>query len=167
MIDTSEPFVLIGTSLGGLVVIELSQIVSPHKIILIASVKSRDELPLFIRAMKFLHLHRLIPGSFYKKMNGLMIKRLGDRGDAEAARVIREMMETANPAFIEWAIDAAIHWQSPQNIPNNIIHIHGSADRLFPIRNIKGALVVEKGSHIMNITKSTGVNGLILRALAD
>jgi pimeloyl-ACP methyl ester carboxylesterase len=165
LIDTSQPFILIGTSLGGMVAIELTQLLKPEKVILMASIKSLDEMPVLFRSMKYLRLHRLIPGSFYKKMNSLMIKRLDGRGDAEAARVIRSMMETTQPEFIDWAINAVVNWNPPKNIPVQVIHLHGTADQLFPISKIKNVIAVKNGSHVMNITKSEEVNALLLEAV--
>ena len=80
-IDTSQPYILIGTSLGGIISMELSRILSPHKIILIASIKNRSEMPLLFRSMKYLKLHRVLSGNTIKKFNKLMIKRLDRRND--------------------------------------------------------------------------------------
>jgi surfactin synthase thioesterase subunit len=41
MIDTSKPFVIWGTSMGGMVAIELCKHVKPQKLILISTVKTR------------------------------------------------------------------------------------------------------------------------------
>src|ERR1043165_2390839 len=102
--DTSSPFVLIGTSLGGIVSMEMSRFLKPEKIILMASVKTRDEMPLFIRSMKYLKLHRIISGHRFKKFNTLMVKRLDSRRDSEAAEILRAMTADVSPEFIEWAV---------------------------------------------------------------
>src|SRR5438046_2594666 len=44
-IDTTKPFVLLGVSLGGMICVELSEILKPEKTILISSAKNRNELP--------------------------------------------------------------------------------------------------------------------------
>src|SRR5689334_13499819 len=44
-IDTSEPFILIGLSFGGILSTEVVQFVKPLKTILISSVARRKELP--------------------------------------------------------------------------------------------------------------------------
>lgn len=44
-IDTTMPFILIGTSLGGMVATEMCDFLQPEKIILISSAKSKYELP--------------------------------------------------------------------------------------------------------------------------
>lgn len=160
-IDTSTPFVLVGSSLGGIVSIELSRFIQPKKIILLASVKNRNEMPRFIRSMKYLKLHKPIKGNLYKRALRLLVKRLSSRGEAEMAGVITEMMMDTPPEFFEWAIDAVINWQPPQEYGSNIIHIHGTRDTLFPYKRISNAIPVKNGSHILNLTMSNEVNRIL------
>ncbi|MFN8299052.1 MAG: alpha/beta hydrolase [Chitinophagales bacterium] len=165
LINTREPFIIIGTSLGGMVAIELAAKLKPHKTILLASVKSREELPLFIRSMKLLKLHKLLSGNTFKKFNELAAERLNSRGDAAIAALIKQMADDTDPDFIEWAINAVINWQPPA-VESPVIHIHGDNDMLFPISRIKNALPVAGGSHVMNLSQSEAVNSLLLQALA-
>ena len=166
LIDTASPFVLIGTSLGGIISIELAGILNPEKVILISSVKNRSEMPYFIRSMKYLMLHKMIPGNGFKRFNNLMAKRLGTRGDATAAELIIQMINDTPPEFLKWAINAVIHWH-PANQPlPDIIHIHGTQDQLFPISKIKDAIAIPMGTHIMNMTMSREVNKVLLEVLS-
>ena len=41
---------------------------------------------------------------------------------------------------------------------DNVIHIHGDKDPIFPIRRIKNCIVVPGGTHIMLITKFKWLN---------
>jgi pimeloyl-ACP methyl ester carboxylesterase len=167
LIDTSRPFVLIGTSLGGMVCMELARLINPQKIILIASIKNRAEMPLFIRSMKYLNFHRLIPGNAYKRFNNLMVKRLDGRGDKAAAQLIKDMTDDADPHFLKWAINAVINWKGEEQAAKNIVHLHGTADQLFSYNLIKNAIPVKNGTHVMNITNSEEVNRILLKALEE
>jgi len=166
-IDTSVPFALIGTSLGGMISVELTRFIKPQKVILIASVKCRQELPLFIRSMRYLKLHKLLSGNDFKRLNNLAAKRLTNRGDGEVSDLIMQMINDASSDFIEWAIDAVIHWSLAEESRNDIIHIHGESDLLFPFSRIKNAIAIEKGSHVMNMTMSSAVNKALLAALNE
>lgn len=158
-IDTSSPFVLIGSSLGGIISVELSKLIKPEKVILIASVKNRNEMPAFIRSMKYLRLHRILTGTRVKKLNRIAVRRLVNRGDTGAAMAFTEMLNDTPAEFIEWAMNAVIHWDSDKELTaENFYHIHGTSDLLFPIRRIKNPITVEQGSHVMNMTKSKEVN---------
>lgn len=160
-IDTDSPFVLVGSSLGGIISMELSRLIEPQKIILLASVKNRNEMPHFIRSMKYLKLHKPIKGDLYKQAHRLLVKRLSNRGEAEMTGVITEMLMDTPSEFFEWAIDAVIHWQPPLEYNNNIIHIHGTNDTLFPYSRISNAIPVKNGSHILNLTMSEEVNRIL------
>ncbi len=164
-IDTSTPFALVGTSLGGIVSVELSRILKPDKIVLIASIKNRDEMPTFIRSMSILKLHRLISGNRFKRLNKLMVKRLDSRGDSPAATIIKQMTDDVSSDFIDWAINAIVNWHPPQNYRSDIVHIHGTNDQLFPIHKINNAIAIKNGSHVMNMTMSYEVNKALLKAL--
>ena len=164
-IDTSRPFALVGTSLGGIISMELSRILKPEKIVLIASIKTRQEMPVFIRSMRLLNLHRLISGNRFKNFNSLMVKRLDSRGDSPAAGMILQMTKDCSPVFIEWAVNAIVNWHPPTTYRNDIVHIHGTNDQLFPIKKIRNAIPIQNGSHVMNMTMSYEVNKALLQAL--
>ncbi|MFN8277724.1 MAG: alpha/beta hydrolase [Chitinophagales bacterium] len=160
-IDTSQPFNLLGTSLGGIVCIELSQLVQPDKIILINSVKNRGEMPLWMRMFKFVPLHRLASGERLRSMSNANLKRLMNTRDTRVMQLIRQMHDDADPRFIEWAVNAIIKWKPPTKIREDIVHLHGTADRLFPYRNIYNAIPVKGGSHIMNMMQPHDVNNIL------
>lgn len=167
LIDTTQPFVLLGTSLGGMVSVELARVLKPEKVILLASVKNRNELPYFIRAMRYLNLHKPIPGSAYIRLNNILGNRLAGRGESKIAKLIVEMAADCNPAFIEWAVNAVINWRPPVEYPANIIHIHGTADMLFPYSRIANGIAVKNGSHVMNIANPGEVNRLLLEVVGN
>jgi pimeloyl-ACP methyl ester carboxylesterase len=164
-IDTSKPFILIGTSLGGMLALEVTNYTKPQKVVLIATIKNRNEMPLFISSMKYLRLHKLIRGSMYKYGHKIVIWFLASRRGTEAENVIRDMAKDASPVFIEWAVNAVVNWQPQYSYNGSLTHIHGTKDLMFPIRRIKEPFVIKNGSHVMNITMGTEVNKALLEAL--
>jgi hypothetical protein len=164
-IDTAKPFSLVGTSLGGIISMELSRMSAPEKIVLMASIKNRSEMPLFMRSMSTLNLHRLISGHRFKSFNNLLVKRLDSRGDSPAATIIRQMTNDTPAEFIDWAINAIVNWYPPDHYRSDILHIHGTNDQLFPIHKIKNPIIIPNGSHVMNMTMSYEVNKALLKAL--
>src|SRR5664279_562260 len=65
-INTNEPFCVIGLSLGGIVASEIAVRYKPRATILIGSVPVFSQLPGYYRWVRFLKIHRLIPGTLYK-----------------------------------------------------------------------------------------------------
>ena len=67
-IPTAKP-TLIGLSFGGLIAIEVAKQIDIEKIILIASAKTKKEIPFYYRSAKPLGLHKLIPVRILKSTN--------------------------------------------------------------------------------------------------
>jgi pimeloyl-ACP methyl ester carboxylesterase len=166
-VDTTQPFILIGTSLGGIIAIEMARIIHPDKVILISSVKHRGEIPIWMRAMKHLKLHNLLSGKNYIRFSNANIRRLITKRDTNVARLLTEMHNSADPEFIGWAINEVVNWEGVKDYRKDVIHIHGTSDRLFPHANIKDAVYIKGGSHVMGLTQSQDVNKALLKALED
>ncbi|CAM6004415.1 unnamed protein product [Sphagnum balticum] len=166
-IDTSEPFILIGTSLGGIIAIEMARIINPDRVIIISSVKHRGEMPPWMRAMKHLQLHRLLSGHGFIRFSIANVRRFIVKRDSAVARLIMDMHESADPAFVSWAINEVVGWQGGQDYRKDIVHIHGTKDRLFPPGHIRNAVYITGGTHIMGLTQSHDVNQALLKALED
>lgn len=160
-IDQTQPFVLVGSSMGGMVAIELTRYVKPQKLILLASVKNRKEFPLFICSMRYLKLHRLVSGNLIKTFTQKVAKRLNNGRDKEITNLLIDMVLATHPKFIEHAMEAIVHWQPPQILPAETYHIHGSNDRLFPVHRIRNAIVVNGGAHVLNLPHSKEINQLL------
>ncbi|HEV3223519.1 MAG TPA: alpha/beta hydrolase [Puia sp.] len=65
-INTAEPFVLIGTSLGGIIATEIALKYNPLAIIIIGSIPVISQFPGYFRIAEKLKLYKIFPGSFYK-----------------------------------------------------------------------------------------------------
>jgi hypothetical protein len=59
--------------------------------------------------------------------------------------------------YLDWAIKNVILWE-PTRVNPNVIHIHGDADEVFPIENIKKCIVVKGGTHVMILSKYKWLN---------
>ena len=62
---------LIGLSFGGMMAVEVAKIIPVKKVILIASAKTKFELPLMYRIAGKIRLHKLIPSVIFKWSNFL------------------------------------------------------------------------------------------------
>lgn len=164
-IDTSEPFILVGTSLGGMISMEITKVLNPDKVILISSVKHRGEMPRWIRAMKHLRLHKLLSGKNFIRFSNANVQRLITKRDNAVAKLLIDMHNSADPEFVGWAIDAVVNWNGTKDHRQDIIHIHGTRDQLFPHRNIEKFIAVKGGSHVMGLTQAHDVNKALLDAI--
>lgn len=151
-IDTSKINILLCVSFGGLIGIELSKIIQFEKIIIISSVKNKYEIPYYYRIAGKLKLYKPIPGSLLKTYNFIISFFFGITNEREKD-LLKNILNDTNSIFLKWAISKITNWNNRDNI-KNIYHIHGSKDRLFPIRCIKDFIKIIDGHHFMVITKS-------------
>ena len=53
-----------------------------------------------------------------------------------------------------------MNWKN-ESYPKNLYHIHGNADKIFPIKNIRNATEIPNGGHFMIVNKASQVEQLI------
>ena len=166
-IDQTKPFNLIGCSMGGIMVMELLNHIHPEKVILISSVKSRSEMPLRLRQLKYTHLHKLLSGKAFIKSTVIGSRFLKDINATPGLREkVISMAKNNTPEFLEWCVHAIVHWKGAAPLRNDIIHLHGDKDTMFPIKNIKNPIVVKGGTHNMLLAKPMEITNLILKYLS-
>ena len=155
-VDTSKPHSIGGVSLGGMVAMEVAKHTQPHKIYLISSVKNQREFPFYFQLGRFLPIHRLFTQG--------MIRRMAPRNPFPMAgshrEILNAMREDMDPSFIKWALNATVHWRN-QEVPRNLIHIHGTRDLMFPPPLIGDHIKVKKGSHVMVLDQAAQIVDII------
>ncbi|MDZ7847318.1 MAG: hypothetical protein U5L96_11385 [Owenweeksia sp.] len=65
-IDQSQPYALGGVSLGGICAQEMTRFLKPEKLLLISTIKSREELPPLLRMAASSRLQKIIPDRVHK-----------------------------------------------------------------------------------------------------
>jgi pimeloyl-ACP methyl ester carboxylesterase len=158
----TEP-VLIGLSFGGIVAVELAKLVNPSKTIIISSIKTYHERPLKMLFMNSLKFHRLLPGKFVVQFRFWLNWLLG-KLEPKDWQLIEMMIKEADIEFNEWAVDQVVQWRNEEEIPN-LVHIHGTRDRIFPSFYIKDAIWVKGGSHFMVVNRAKEISKIIRREL--
>jgi len=163
-IDIASPFVLIGLSFGGIVVTEISKLFNPVKSIIISSVSLSSQLPWYFKAIGRLGLHRLVPTGFLKRQNFLTFFAFGAK-TKEEKELLRHILKTVDEKYLSWAIHAILTWRNKER-PASIFHIHGTNDRMLPIRYIQPDMKVQNGSHLMVLSKADTINEILKSELA-
>ena len=68
--------------------------------------------------------------------------------------------------YLDWAIEHVLIWNRKKT-DDKVIHIHGDADDVFPIKNIKNCIVVKGGTHAMILFKYKWMNENLPRIIAE
>ena len=150
---------LIGLSFGGMIAVEISKILKTKQIILIASAKTRNELPKVYQLAGKLKFNKLIPNSLFKKQSFITNWFFGLETTAEK-QLLKTILKDTNPNFLSWAINEILNWKNEVH-RNNCFHIHGHKDRIIPIQNLKANFIIENGGHFMTVNKAEEIERLI------
>lgn len=163
-IDTTQPFVLIGTSLGGMLCTEMAGFLHPQKVILISSAANRKELPFRYRFQKAIPLYAIVPG-FVMVGSARVLQPIVEPDRKKNKATFVSMLKEKDRVYMRRTVKMIIQWESEAN-DSLIYKIHGENDHTIPIRNVKGVdTVIENGSHMMTLTRGREISILINNAL--
>jgi len=151
--------VLVGVSFGGIIVQEMSKYIDTEKVIIISSIKNFHEIPKRLKILKITKAYKLFPA---KK-----IARTGDFSTFKFNKTIQKRIEIYNKYlnvrdenYLKWSIHNVLSWR-PSSVTNDIVHIHGSKDEIFPIKYIKDCIVIEGGTHVMILNKAKRISTIL------
>jgi esterase/lipase len=163
-IDQVNP-IIIGVSFGGMIAIEIAKLIPVEKLIIISGVKKHKEIPRWMRISGALRIHKMIPLKSTKLTAHANNRRIGIKTDEEK-RIMTEYRKRADKNYIAWALDKILNWKNTW-VPENLYHIHGDEDRLFPINKISVTHVINQGTHIMLVNMVEEVNKCLHEILSD
>jgi pimeloyl-ACP methyl ester carboxylesterase len=160
----TEPLpTIIGLSFGGMMAIEMAKIIPIKKIILISSAKTKFEIPLMFKLSRIFPFYKIIPIKKFSSNNLVMRFIFGVKTHEQLA-ALRAVVNHGIDEFNIWAMNKVVHWQN-MDVPDNVVHIHGKADKVLPFRYIKNALGIKHGSHLMLITRAVEIADIVNREL--
>lgn len=151
--------VMLGVSFGGMMSIEIAKIRSVKKCILISSIKTTSEKPLYFRLAASIRLNKIVPLRPYQWLEPLENYNLGVSNEEEK-ELARSYRKNIDLVYSNWAIDTVLHWQN-NFIPPDLLHIHGTNDHILPGRYIKDAKWIEGGGHMMVMNHAEAISTLI------
>lgn len=161
-INTTKPFILMGLSFGGMLSVELSKILKPHKTILISSCKISEDLPGIVKFVRVIPLHKMLPESLLRWGQCYCGPIIGL--EKEYRGELRKMLVDIPPRYFRNTIHYIAHWENSE-IPANCILIHGTADKLVPITKARTDYAITGGQHAMIISKKEEVNSILAKII--
>ena len=152
--NTSEPFIIVGLSFGGIIAQELNKYASVKKTIIISSVKHHTQFPWFYALGKW--IVPLIPRAFFLKTNSVINYLFGAKGKNIA--VLNAIMKANDPAFVKWCVNQLLNWKKKVET-SNLITIHGTDDKIIPFYQCDYR--IEKGSHFMVYSRAKEISRIL------
>lgn len=157
-IKTTKP-TLIGLSFGGIMAVEVAKQIDTEKVILIASAKTKTEIPFYYRLAGQLKIHKLLPTTLLKKSNFISNWLFGVTSSFDK-ELLKTILKETDTTFLTWGIDKIISWTNQTEL-ENLNHIHGTADRILPIRFVNCDFKVNNGGHFMTLNKAHELTKLL------
>ncbi len=157
-IDTSNPFILAGVSLGGMMAVEIAKRVTPVCTIIISSIPVTTHLPGYFRFAGKLGMGKLIPASLLKIASSA--KHALTMPTAANKKLMFDIIRAGDDRFIRWALNAVLEWENKE-VPQPLYHIHGTRDEIFPISLTSPTHIVEKGDHMFVVSQPEIVNHML------
>lgn len=145
--DLRKDFVLVGMSLGGIVAVELNKIIQPRQTIIISSMATKDEIRPLFKFFRFTGLYKIVPAGFYKWYSPFLDWYFGAETKREK-ELLRYYAKTISKNYMKWAVNEILNWKNEFR-PGNLFHIHGTADRVLPIKYTHANVKIKNGTHMM------------------
>lgn len=156
---TAENPVILGLSFGGMIASEIAKIRPVKQVFLLSSAKDATELPPVGGFVRFIVDHKLVPTSLSKIPNKVMYERFGVETDEEK-KLLMDILRKTDGGFTRWALKSIINWQSRDHV-DNIIHIHGTKDKMIFPEFVKPTHWIEGGTHFMTWQRAGEISTLI------
>jgi pimeloyl-ACP methyl ester carboxylesterase len=151
--------VILGLSLGGMLATEIAKQIPGATVFIISSAKCRAELGFKSPFLKWLNKSGIIPDFMFNRTFAVQLHVLGAEAAADKA-LLRQVIADSDPVFVRKAIGLILNWNGV-GFPSNIVHIHGTADRLITPDNVKPDYWIDGGSHIMILNRAPEINKII------
>ena len=135
------------------------------KVIILSSAKTYFEIPAYIRFWKRFPIYKLHSEKTKAAFRTMVLKILGSKGKAQQALQL-QIMADSNTIFTRWAIDAIVNWKNTI-VPSNLIHIHGTADKLLPYKLVTANYAIKNGEHVMLMDKAAEISELLKQLITS
>ena len=156
--------VLIGVSFGGILVQEMSKIIAVRKVIIVSSVKTKHELPKRMKLLRTTKAYKILPTQLLSNID-LLAKYAFGNTITKRIELYKKYLSVSDKNYLDWAIEQVVCWD--QDLPlQDIIHIHGDNDMVFPFSNLGDCISVKGGTHIMIINKFKWFNENLPKLIA-
>jgi hypothetical protein len=134
----------------------MANFISVRKIIIISSVKSNAEFPKRMVIAKSTKAYKLLPMGLVQNIETIAKFSFGKKIN-ERLKLYDKFLSVRDRRYLDWAIEQVLLWDR-SIVDQNVIHIHGDADDVFPIKHITDCMVVKGGTHVMILMKFKWLN---------
>jgi len=143
--------VLIGVSFGGVLVQEISKLIDYKRLIIVSSVKQSSEIPPHMQFARETGVYKFLPFGLLNYITEIEKLPVGNL-IRKRLKLYKQYLSVNDKVYLDWAVKQMVCWEQPKPI-EDIIHIHGDKDKVFPVKHISNYINIEGGTHIMILNR--------------
>lgn len=163
---TTENNIIIGSSMGGMVAVEMAKIINPLSTILVSAPTGRHQFPRVLKTFDFIKLHRALTPSQVMRIAGLADLFMGFKTPEQRA-MFYDMLKSNGPEFLHFSIGAVLGWKNKEVPPGDFIQLIGTQDKLFDPRKIPGSIPLEGKGHFAAFEAGDQLSAIINEYVAS
>jgi pimeloyl-ACP methyl ester carboxylesterase len=158
----TEHNVIVGSSMGGMVTVEIAKQINPLGAVLVSAPTGRHEFPRSLKTLRALKLHRALNASQVMRISKLCDLFMGFKTEQQRS-MFYDMLKGNGHEFLHFSVGAVLEWENTTPPPVPFIQILGSEDRLFSKNKIRDAHIIEGSGHFTAFEKGKEVSEIIVQ----
>lgn len=161
-INPGKPFFLGGSSLGGIIALEMSRYINPDALFLFACGRSHKQMTPWLRKVRSLAaLSQILPWNTASLVSELGLT-LANPVIPSTVRSLMKHLHHREIPFVKWGLHAVLRWESQWHSTDvRVHHLHGEKDPFFPARLSGACEIVAGAGHLLTRTHHDAVTRFI------
>lgn len=157
--DPHLPTVYIGSSMGGMLAVELHAVRPASDLILLSAPAARSEFPALMKSLGKVGL-----ADWFSPQGLMRIKRISDAfmgfKNLEDRQWFYENLETYGPDFLHFAVQAILKWERTER-PGQYFQVVGAQDQLFRYSKMQRPIVIPGSGHFLTKEQPGALNEVL------
>ena len=162
---SDSPPILVGLSFGGIVALEIAKLIPVQQIVLISSIKHTDEKPGIFNFLRYVPVHKVTRRSMMEGTVKFWAPFFGVRM-RKHQQAFLELLSGCSDHYMSWAVERIVRWENTE-VPANLIHLHGTQDRIFPHSLIQYPETIRGGDHGMVVSHADHISDRLNKIICE
>jgi pimeloyl-ACP methyl ester carboxylesterase len=158
----TEHNIIVGSSMGGMVTVEIAKQTRPLGAVLVSAPTGRHEFPQSLKTLRALKLHRALSAKQVMRISKLCDLFMGFKTE-EQRSMFYDMLNGNGHEFLHFSVGAVLEWENTTPPPVPFIQILGSQDKLFSQKKISNAHILEGSGHFTAFERGREVSEIIVK----
>ena len=155
--------IIVGLSFGGMLATEIAKAFPKARIIILSSAKTKNEIPALYRVGNYVPMYQWLPNGLQKYFMRSYEKMFGVTS-TQGKEIYQALIKNADISFNNWAVWALLHWDNMQ-VPTNLVHVHGTNDKILYYKNVHCDITVANGGHLMVMEQAAEISAMLKKLI--